>query len=227
MAVITPDTFDPLRSYISVRLQQGVPLVDADWNEAHDVRKFEVQAFLKWFAVNGVPEGNDGFRIAALDPAVGGDFVIRRGVSAAPEGTSHVEQGLWYVGPCLVDGLDVLIAGDLRFRAQRLHVSQGGAATALATTWGVPTIAVPGEEKQRGVFVERSMPGCLVVDAQGRRFVNESCPYPEFQQAMHAAGAIPAWIVFDAEFRRKYPMGPLLPAEAMPDRRLPLPWRGR
>ena len=67
MAVITPDTFDPLRSYISVRLQQGVPLVDADWNEAHDVRKFEVQAFLKWFVGNGVPEGNDGFRIADLD----------------------------------------------------------------------------------------------------------------------------------------------------------------
>ena len=67
MAVITPDTFDPLRSYIGVRLQQGVPLVDADWNEAHDVRKFEVQAFLKWFVGNGVPEGNDGFRIAGLD----------------------------------------------------------------------------------------------------------------------------------------------------------------
>ena len=56
MAVITADTFDPLRSYIGVRIQQGVPLVDADWNEAHDVRKFEVQAFLKWFVGNGVPE---------------------------------------------------------------------------------------------------------------------------------------------------------------------------
>ena len=48
-------------------LLQGVPLVDADWNEAHDVRKFEVQAFLKWFVGNGVPEGNDGFHIAGLD----------------------------------------------------------------------------------------------------------------------------------------------------------------
>ena len=124
-----------------MRLQQGVPLVDADWNEAHDVRKFEVQAFLKWFVGNGVPEGNDGFRIAGLDPAVVRDFVIRRGVGAAPAGTSHVEQGLRHVGRCLVDGMDVLIAEDLHFRAQPLHVNQGGAATALATTWGVPTIA--------------------------------------------------------------------------------------
>jgi Family of unknown function (DUF6519) len=141
MAVITPDTFDPLRSYIGVRLQQGVPLVDADWNEAHDVRKFEVQAFLKWFVGNGVPEGNDGFRIAALDPAVVGNFVIRRGVGSAPAGTSNVEQGLRYVGRCVVDGMDVLIAEDLNFRAQPLHVSQGGAATARATAMGVPTIA--------------------------------------------------------------------------------------
>ena len=75
MAVITADTFDPLRSYIG-SAQQGVPLVDADWNEAHDVRKFEVQAFLKWFVGNGVPEGNDGFRIEGLVPAVVRNFVI-------------------------------------------------------------------------------------------------------------------------------------------------------
>ena len=141
MAVITPDTFDPLRSYIGVRLQQGVPLVDADWNEAHDVRKFEVQAFLKWFVGNGVPEGNDGFRIEGLEPAEVGDFVIRRGVGAAPAGTNNVERGLRHVGRCLVDGMDVLIAEDLNFRAQPLHVSQGEAATALANVLGVPTIA--------------------------------------------------------------------------------------
>ena len=70
MGNFSQDTFDPLKNYVAVRLQQGVPLVDADWNEAHDVRKFEVQAFLKWFVGNGVPEGIDGFRIASLNPAV-------------------------------------------------------------------------------------------------------------------------------------------------------------
>jgi hypothetical protein len=155
MAVITPDTFDPLRSYIGVRLQQGVPLVDADWNEAHDVRKFEVQAFLKWFVGNGVPEGNDGFRIAALDPAAMEDFVVRRGVGTAPDGTNNVDRGLRHVGRCLVDGMDVLIAEDLTFRDQPLHVSQGGAATALATTWGVPTIAeVPNVTGTIAVYLD-------------------------------------------------------------------------
>lgn len=107
----------------------------------------------------------------------------------------------------------------------------GAALHLMAHSWGVPTISVPNEEKFRGVFVERSMPGCMVVNARGQRFVDESCPYPEFQQAMYAdhaktGGAIPAWIVFDAEFRRKYAMGPLLPAEAVPDSKLPVGWLG-
>lgn len=110
---------------------------------------------------------------------------------------------------------------------------QAGAALHLmAHSWGVPTLQVPGEAVLRGVFVERSMPGCMVVNTRGERFVDESCPYPEFQQAMlaeHArmGGAVPAWIVFDADFRRKYPMGPLLPGEAVPDRKLPADWLGK
>ena len=70
------------------------------------------------------------------------DFVIRRGVDPAPDGTSHVEQGLRHVGRCLVDGMDVLIAADINFSAQKLHVSRGRAATNLASLLGgVPTIA--------------------------------------------------------------------------------------
>lgn len=113
--------------------------------------------------------------------------------------------------------------------AIRAGVEAGGALHLMALSWGVPTVEVPGEEKPRGVFVERSMPGCMVVNSRGDRFVNESGPYPEFQQAMladHAAtgGAVPAWIVFDARFRARYPMGPLLPKSVMPDAKVPGGW---
>lgn len=115
--------------------------------------------------------------------------------------------------------------------AIRAGAAVGGALHLMSHSWGVPTMFVPKEEKYRGVFIERSLPGCLVVNARGERFVNESCPYPEFQQAMlanHAAtgGAVPAWIVFDAEFRRKFPIGPLAPGEAVPDERLRKSWLG-
>src|SRR4051794_19861757 len=102
---ITPDRFDPLKRFVGVRLQQGVPIVDADENEREDVRKFELRAFLKWFVGNGVPEGphdardaRDAFRISATaDPRQAGnhnDFIISAGVAAAPAGTSNIDQAL-------------------------------------------------------------------------------------------------------------------------------------
>jgi hypothetical protein len=69
MGNFSRNTFDKLKHFVGVRLQQGVPLVDADWNELEDIRKYELQAFLKWFVGDGVPEDNDGFRIV---PLVGG-----------------------------------------------------------------------------------------------------------------------------------------------------------
>ncbi|WP_286724414.1 DUF6519 domain-containing protein, partial [Pelotomaculum sp. PtaB.Bin117] len=63
--------------YVGVRLQQGVPLVDADWNELEDIRKYEQRAFLKWLVGDGVPQGNDGFCIK--DPKAN-DFTINNGV---------------------------------------------------------------------------------------------------------------------------------------------------
>jgi 3-oxosteroid 1-dehydrogenase len=102
-----------------------------------------------------------------------------------------------------------------------------GAQTALmAHSWWAPTVHVPGEEKQRGLFVERNLPGCILVDSLGQRFVNESAPYTDIVYAMYAhhseaASSVPCWLVFDAEFRRKYPCGALLPGYAQPDWQVP------
>ncbi len=134
MAVISPDTFDPLRRYVAVRLQQAVPIVDADWNELDDLRRFEIRAFLKWFVGDGVPEGNDGFRIEGDGTA--NDFVIH-GASGPPD-------ALATAGRYLVDGLDVLIeVGQVRFVDQPLHPSQAGSA-ALAAALGVDEIVELG-----------------------------------------------------------------------------------
>src|SRR5438132_13423771 len=101
MAIISDNTFDPLRRYVAVRLQQGVPIVDADVNELDDIRSFELRAFLKWFVGDGVPEGTDGFRIAAAGLA--NDVVISAGAPAAPVGIGNLATGLGFVGRCLVD----------------------------------------------------------------------------------------------------------------------------
>ena len=105
-----------------------------------------------------------------------------------------------------------------------------GAATAFMNlTWGSPTVPVPGASSASALFVERSLPGCLVVNKAGTRFVNEATPYTEFVYAQYAeqqksGGAIPSWMVFDARFRKSYPCGPLLPSSIQPDSKLPAEW---
>src|SRR5215467_7842755 len=120
MALITNSTFDPLKARCNVRLQQGVPIVDADLNELDDVRKFEMRAYLKWFVGDGIPDGSDGFRIDAIVAGSADDFIIRAGNAPPPAGATTYDIGLRNTGRAIVDGLDVIIAQDVNYKAQNL-----------------------------------------------------------------------------------------------------------
>lgn len=54
------------RHYAGVRLQQGVPLLDADWNLLDDLHRLEREDLGKYAIGNGAPSGSGGFRIVAL-----------------------------------------------------------------------------------------------------------------------------------------------------------------
>lgn len=54
------------KHYVGVRMQQGVPLVDADFNELEDLRRSELTDLSKGVIGNGVPLGGDGFRVMAI-----------------------------------------------------------------------------------------------------------------------------------------------------------------
>lgn len=95
--------------------------------------------------------------------------------------------------------------------------------------WGSPTVHVPGASSQTTLFVERAMPRCVIVNRKGQRFVNEAAAYPDVVTAMYADdakgnGAVPAWFIFDAQFRKKYPAGLFLPGQMQPDSALPKDW---
>src|SRR4051794_12570372 len=121
MAVISDDTFDPLRRYVRVRLQQGVPIVDCDENEREDIHAFELRAFLKWFVGDGVPEGNDGFRVVGVGKE--NDFEISAGI----DGTKALDP-LSNMGRCLVQGLGVMIEKTWPVTRHDLHADKGGPA---------------------------------------------------------------------------------------------------
>jgi succinate dehydrogenase/fumarate reductase flavoprotein subunit len=74
-------------------------------------------------------------------------------------------------------------------------------------------------EGGRGVYphlsLDRAKPGLIAVNAAGRRFVDEAVSYHEFVAGMHRSHeivpSIPAWLVCDRDFLRKYGLGRVPP----------------
>ena len=113
------DTFDPEKRYIGIRLQQGVPLLDRDWNELEDIRRYEELMLRKWYVGNGTPD--DGFKICAAGPPARNDFKIA-------------------AGRCLVDGFDVVNDRDILYTQQKgvknpLSCGTNGVDTVYLDVW--------------------------------------------------------------------------------------------
>jgi 3-oxosteroid 1-dehydrogenase len=105
---------------------------------------------------------------------------------------------------------------------------QVGAAldTALMSeAWWTPAIAPPGQGPSV-LVIEKSLPHGIFVTRDGERFVNEASSYNDVGIAMFdteeaGKGAVPAWWIVDATYRKRFIMGPVGPGQMMPDRKLP------
>lgn len=92
--------------------------------------------------------------------------------------------------------------------------------------WWVPTFRVPGIAHPYPSIMEKSYPGSCVVDARGQRVANESMNYQLYVREchrLHASGTDTSrlWLIFDADFRRKYIVSPILTSRLMPDWMIP------
>ncbi|GEM_PF-1656051 len=70
------DTFDEAKGYVGLRLQMGVPLLDRDWNELEDIRRYNEVMLRRHYIGDGTPD--DGFKILPLDDP-GNGFMIQKG----------------------------------------------------------------------------------------------------------------------------------------------------
>ncbi len=96
-------------------------------------------------------------------------------------------------------------------------------------TWWYPASSLPGEEYEgrplaRFVGVERTAPHSIMVDRFGRRFVNEAANYNDMQKAFFSFDAneystrhLPCWVVFDRQYRSRYPVVTARPGDPDPD----------
>jgi 3-oxosteroid 1-dehydrogenase len=103
----------------------------------------------------------------------------------------------------------------------RMGEAVGGKLDLMDEAWWTPVTMLPNDYAWL-LVVEKSMPGGILVNRAGRRFTNEAAPYGDVVHAIYAANSdeaptIPCWLVFDARYRRSYPVGPLGPAKLQPD----------
>lgn len=99
------------------------------------------------------------------------------------------------------------------------------AGAAVETDHASPVFWSPVSETRwlgggRGAYphlaLDRSKPGLIAVNAAGRRFVDEAVSYHDFVASMHRSHltvpTIPAWLICDRAFLRKYGLGRVPPA---------------
>ena len=129
---------------------------------------------------------------------------MRRRYQRQPIGTE------WTTGSAGNTG-DGIVAGE----------AAGAALDLMDDAWWGPTIPLSGGPYF--CLAERSLPGCILVNGAGQRFVNESAPYVDAVHAMYGAHSpdnphIPAWLVTDQRYRNRYVFAGLPPRKPLPRR---------
>ena len=98
----------------------------------------------------------------------------------------------------------------------------------MTQAWWYPAGIVPGEEYEghqlaRFVATERTAPHTIIVNRFGQRFVNEAANYNDMQKAFlhfdaneYANRNLPCWVVFDSQYRERYPVLTIRPGAPDP-----------
>jgi len=143
-------------------------------------------------ARRGVIVGSGGFEHNAA---------MRNQYQQQPIGTS------WTVGAKENTG-DGIRAG------QRL----GADVALMDDAWWGPAIPLPDEPYF--CLAERTLPGGLIVNAAGRRYVNEAAPYSDVVHTMYERNPtdpdIPSWLIVDQNYRNRYLFRDIAPTFVLP-----------
>lgn len=209
---------DRLRYSRGTRLVMGNALVARMY---HSLLKLGVRPAFETRLVELIRE--DGRVVGALLEGPGGPrrVLARKGVVLATGGLAHNGGYRERLMPrptpkfslaCETNqGEGVAVAERLGARINEVENGSGGFWTPVSITTHA--------DGSQGLFphlsLDRAKPGLIAVNQRGKRFVNEGDSYHDFVQAMYRdAGdgqSIPAWLICDRAFVRKYGIGHIYP----------------
>ena len=100
-------------------------------------------------------------------------------------------------------------------------IAAGAQTDLMDDAWWGPTIPLPSGPWF--CLAERNLPGSIIVNQAGRRFMNEAQPYVEAVHEIYrgeatGVGHVPAWMVMDQRYRNRYLFAGLSPRQPFPGR---------
>lgn len=112
----------------------------------------------------------------------------------------------------------------------KLAMAAGAKLGNMTSAWWAPTLVTPdapwasGEQRAQIILIERTVPHGIMVNRQARRFCNEAANYSalggvfhQFDPANYDYLNLPAYLIFDAQYAARYPLGTRLPGQPIPD----------
>ncbi len=100
-------------------------------------------------------------------------------------------------------------------------IAAGAQTDLMDDAWWGPTIPLPSGPWF--CLAERNLPGSIIVNQAGQRFMNEALPYVEAVHEIYrgeatGVGHVPAWMVIDQRYRNRYLFAGLSPRQPFPGR---------
>jgi 3-oxosteroid 1-dehydrogenase len=100
-------------------------------------------------------------------------------------------------------------------------IALGAETDLMDDSWWGPTIPLPNGPWF--CLAERNLPGSIIVNAAGKRYMNEALPYIEATHEIYKGEAtgvthVPSWMIIDQRYRNRYLFAGLGPRQPFPGR---------
>lgn len=112
----------------------------------------------------------------------------------------------------------------------KMAMAAGAGLGNMTSAWWMPTLTTgeaswpDGSPRAVPVLIERTLPHSIMVNRAGNRFCNEANNYASLTGALHAFDPatydyanLPCYLIFDHQYRQRYPVATLMPGAPLPD----------
>lgn len=184
----------------------------------------------------GLTRQADGQLLARVDTPTGVINILARNVVLGAGGFEHSpELRAKYLPAAATPDHSASPKGGNTGDGLRAGRELGAAQINMGNGWWAPCMRGPMGGDPDAVYVlfmERAFPGSLILNKRGQRLANEAKSYNDFgidmiEDQKKTGGSADVWLIFDAGYRKRYMVGPMMAGSITPDRALPKDWRGK